>query len=125
MDIFSPAPEFDRKAENFASCRQEVGLRMLVTHVPLNRRAPALALSKDKMPRELRLAPGVDVLKSNVGVGKIMETLQQHIAPDASDAAFRDIILFLVLRQPHLTLDEYPPRFQMARQRAGARLPSD
>ena len=82
---------------------------MLVTHLPLNRRAPALALAMDKMPRELCLALGVDVLKSDVGVGEITESLQQHIAPDASDAAYSDILLLLGLPRPHLTLDEYLP----------------
>ena len=124
MNVFSPHPEFDGKAEIFASFRQEVELRMLVTHLPLNRRAPALALAMDKMPRELCLALGVDVLKSDVGVGEITESLQQHIAPDASDAAYSDIILLLGLPRPHLTLDEYLPRFQMARRRAEARLPN-
>ena len=125
MDVFSPAPEFGGRAENFASYRQEVELWMLVTHLPLNRRAPALALAMDKMPRELSLALGVGVLKSDTGADKIMETSRQHVAPDASDAAFRDIISFSGLRRPHLTLDEYLPRFQMARRRAEARLPND
>ena len=124
--FFSPVPEFGGKAENFAPFRQEVELRILVTqnlNLPLNRRAPALALAMDKMPRELCLAIGLDVLKPDGGADEIMEILQQHIKPDASDAANRDIILFLVLRRPHLTLDEYLSRFQMARRRMEARLP--
>ena len=75
MDAFSPAPEFDGRAGNFASYRQEVELRMLVNHLPLNRLAPALALALDKVPRELFLALGVDVSKSDTGAGEIMETL--------------------------------------------------
>ena len=74
-------------AENSASFWQAVELWMLVTHLPLDRRAPALAPAMGKMPRQLCLARGVDVLKSDVGADKIMETLQQRIAPDASDAA--------------------------------------
>ena len=76
MDVFSPAPEFGEKAENFAPYGREVELRMLVTHLPLNRRAPALASAMGKMPRELCLAPGVDVLKSDSGADKIAETSQ-------------------------------------------------
>ena len=78
MNVFPPAPEFDGKAANFAPPRQEVELRPLATHLPLNRRAPALALAMDKMPREPCLALGVDVLKSDVGADEIMETLQQN-----------------------------------------------
>ena len=99
MHAFSLNPEFDGRAENSASYRQEVGLRPLVTHSPLNRRAPALALAMDKMPRELCLSHGVDVLKSDAGVAKITETLQKNIAPDASGAAFRDIISFFGLHR--------------------------
>ena len=116
MDVFSPVPEFGGKAENFASFQEEVELWMLVTHSPLNRRAPASALAIEKMPREPWLALGADVLKSDAGADKIMGALQQHIAPDVSDAAYRDIILFLGLRRPNLTLDVY--QIQIARRRA-------
>ena len=107
-------------AETFASSWQAVELWVLVTHLPLDRRAPALAPAMDKMPRKLRLVIGVDVLTSDAGVDKIAETLQQNIAPDASDAVIRDIISFLGLHRSHLTLDEYLPRFEMARRRAEA-----
>ena len=70
----------------------------------------------DKMPREPCLAVGADVLKSDAGADEIMGTVQQHVAPDASDAAYHDIILFLGLRRPHLTLDVY--QIQIARRRA-------
>ena len=76
MNAFSVAPEFDGRAENFASYRREVELRLLATHLPLNRRATALALAMDKMPLELCLSFDVDVLKSDAGVNKILETLQ-------------------------------------------------
>ena len=66
-------------------------MRALVTPLPLNRRAPALALAMDKMLREPCVAVGVDALKSDVGVGGITQTLRQHIAPDVSGAAFRDV----------------------------------
>lgn len=112
MDAFSPAPEFDGRAGNFASYRQEVELRMLVNHLPLNRLAPALALALDKVPRELFLALGVDVSKSDTGAGEIMETLQRHFAPDAAETAFRDTIFFLGLPRPHLSLDEFLSRFR-------------
>ena len=115
---------FDGRQENFASCRQEAEFRLLVIHLPLNRRVPALALATDKMPRELCLSLGVDVLKSDDGVGKIMEALHKNLAPDASGAAFRCIILFFGLHRPHLTSDEHQSRFEMARRRAEARLPN-
>ena len=94
-------------AENFASYRQEVELRLLVTHLPLNRRAPALALAMDKMPRELRLSLGVGALNSDTGADKITEVLQTNLAPDASGAGFRDIIACFGLRRPLCTLGEY------------------
>ena len=75
MNAFSLAPEFDGRAGNVASYRQEVELWLLVTHLPLNRRAPALALAMDKMPRELCLSLGVEALNCDTGVGKIMEAL--------------------------------------------------
>ena len=103
MNAFSPAPEFGGEAENFAPYRQEVELWLLVTHLPLNRRAPALALAMDKMPRKLCLSIGVEALRSETGADKILEVLRKNLAPDASDAAFRDIIPFFGLRRPHLT----------------------
>ena len=83
MDNVSPAPASDRDAENFVSLRQEVGLRMLVTHLPLNRTAPAFALAAPKVPREICLAPGADVLKSDTGAGNTLEALQNYLAPAA------------------------------------------
>ena len=71
----SPVPFFDGKAGNFASFKQEVDLWMMITQLPMNRRAPALALAMDKMPREICLGLGGDVLESDVGVEKIMDVL--------------------------------------------------
>ena len=118
MNVFPPAPEFGGKAANFAPPRQEVELRPLATHLPLNRRAPALALAMHKMPRDTCLALGVGVLKSDTGVGSIIEALQNNLAPDA---AKRGVILFLGLRRPHLTLDEYLAQFKRARRRVEVR----
>ena len=92
MNAFSPAPEFDGRAENFASYRQEAELWLLVTHLPLNRRAPALALAMGKMPRELCLSLGAAALHCEAGVETIMELSQKNLAPDASDAGFRGIV---------------------------------
>ena len=125
MNAFSPAPEFDGGAGNFASYRQEVELRLLATHLPLNRRAPALALAMDKMPRELCLLLGAEALNSDTGVDKITEVLQTNLAPNASDAGFLDIIAFFGLHRPNFTLDEYVSRFEMARRQAEARLPNN
>ena len=47
----SPAPVFDGKAENFASYQQEVDLWLMVTNLPVSRRAPALALAMDKLQK--------------------------------------------------------------------------
>ena len=58
-------------------------------------------------------------------MNEVMETLKQHIAPDASGAAFCDIPLFLGLRRPRLTLDEYLSRFKMVRRLVEARLHND
>ena len=66
----------------------------------VNRGAPALALAMRKMPREICMAPGVDVLKSDTGAESIMEALRNNIAPDAADAVYRDVITFLGLRRP-------------------------
>ena len=90
----SPVPVFDGKAGNFASYQQEVDLRMMITNLPMSRRAPALALAMDKLPREVCLGLGNDVLKSEVGVDKLMEALQKDLAPDAHDSAFRDDSVF-------------------------------
>ena len=79
----------------------------MITQLPMCRRAPALALSMDKMPREICLALGTDVLKSDNGVEKLMETLHTNISPDAYDSAFRDIVVFFGLRRAHHSLDEY------------------
>ena len=103
----SPVPVFDKKAGNFASYQQEVDLRTMITQVPMNRRAPALALAMDKIPRGVCLGLGNDVLKSEVGVEKLMDALQTDIAPDAHDSAFRDVVVFFGLRRAHHTLDEY------------------
>ena len=70
---------------------------MMVTHLPVNRRAPPLALAMRRMPREICLALGVDVWSSDTGVENITEALQNNMAPDASDAAYCDILLFLGL----------------------------
>ena len=120
MNAFPPAPEFDGRAENFASYRQEVELWLMVTHLPLNRRAPALALAMGKMPRELCLSLGTAALNCDTGVENIMDAPQKNLAPDASDAGFRDIVDFFGLRRGHLALDEYLPRFEMSRRRAEA-----
>ena len=93
---------------------------LLVTHLQWTHRAPALALAMDKMPRELCLSLGVKSLRSDTGVDKITEVFQTNLAPDASDGGFRDIFEFIGLRRAHLTLDEYLPRFEMARRRTGA-----
>ena len=82
---------------------------MWVARRPLNRRAFDSALVIHKMPREICLALGADVLKSDTGVDNIMEALQNNLGPDASDAAYCDIIMFPGLRQSHLTLDEPRP----------------
>ena len=97
---------------------------MWVTRRPLNRRAFDSALVIHKMPREICLALGADVLKSDTGVGNIMEALQNNLGPDASDAAYRDIIMFPGLRRTRLTLDEHSAHFQSARQRAKACFPN-
>ena len=68
MASFAPVPVFDGKPENFRSFLQEVELWLMVTQLPPSRRAPALALAMDKMPRELCLTIGVDELKSDDGV---------------------------------------------------------
>ena len=75
MNVLSLAPEFDGKGETFAAYWQKGELWMLGTHLPLNRRAPALALAMDKMPRQLCRALSLDILKSDAKVDKIMETL--------------------------------------------------
>ena len=121
----SPVPEFDGKAENFASFQQEVELWMMVTNLPLNRRAPALALAMDKLPREVCMSLGNDVLASDAGVAKIMDALHKDLAPDAHDSAFRDVVLFFGLRRTHESLDEYLALFQRALRRVEARLPKD
>ena len=108
MNAFSPAPEFGGRAGNFASYREAVELWLLVTHLPLNRRAPALALAMGKMPRELCLSRGVAALRCGTGAETIMELLQKNLAPDASDAGFRDIIEFFGLRRAHLTFGRVP-----------------
>ena len=87
--------------------------------------ASALALDMDKMPCELCLSLGVGALHCDTGVETIMELLQKNLAPDASDAGFRNIIEFFGLRRAHLTLDECPSRFVMAHRRAEARLPNN
>ena len=92
MNALSPAPEFDGRAGNFASYRQEMWPR--ATHVPLNRRAPALALAIDKMPSELCLPLGVGALRCDTGAETIMELLRKDHAPDASDTGSRDILGF-------------------------------
>ena len=74
---------------------------MLVTHLPLNRRSPALALAMRKIPREICPALGVAVSKSDTGADNIMEALQNNLGPDASDAAYRDFSMFPGLRQSH------------------------
>ena len=119
----TPVPVFDGKAENFASYKQEVDLWMMITQVPMKRRAPALAPAMDKIPREVCLTLGNDVLKSDLGVGEIMDALHKDIAPDARDSAFRDVVAFFGLRRTQETLDEYLALFQRALRRIEARLP--
>ena len=123
MASCAPVPAFDGKPENFRSFLQEVELWLMVTQLPASRRAPALALAMDKMPRELCLAIGVDELRSESGVEKILEVLKKHIAPDAHDSAFRDVVAFFGLRRVNHTLDEYLSLFQMALRRVEARFP--
>ena len=76
MNAFSQPPEFDGRAENFASFRQEVELWLMTTHLPANRRAPALALAMGKMPRKLCLSLGTAALNCEAGVDNIMDVLQ-------------------------------------------------
>ena len=123
MASFAPVPVFDGKPENFRSFLQEVELWLMVTQLPPSRRAPALALEMDKKPRELCLTIGVDELKSDDGVEKILDMLRKHIAPDAHDSAFRDVVVFFGLRRVNHTLDEYLSMFQMALRRVEARFP--
>ena len=63
------------------------------------------------MPRELCLSLGVKALRCDTGVDKITDVLQTNLAPDASDAEFRDIIDFIGLRRAHPTLGEHLSRF--------------
>ena len=119
----TPVPVFDGKAGNFASYQQEVDLWMMITQVPMNRRAPALALAMDKMPREVCLGLGNDVLKSAMKVEKITDAPQKDLAPDARDSAFRDVVVFFGLRRTRQTLQEYLALFQRALRRVEARLP--
>ena len=112
-------------AGNFAPFRLGVELRLLVTHLPSNWRAPALALAMDKMPRELCLSFGAESLNSDAGAKKIIRVLQTNLAPDASGAGFRDVIAFSVLHRARFSLDEFLSRFEMDRRRAEARLPND
>ena len=83
-----------------------------------------MALAMDKIPREVCLGLGNDVLKSEVGVDKLMEALQKDIAPDAHDSAFRDVVVFFGLRRTHQSLDEYLAHFQRALRRVEARPPN-
>ena len=70
-----------------------------------------MALAIGKLPRELCLSLGVEALNCDTGVGKIMEAPQTNLAPDASDAGFRDVIDFIGLRRAHPTLGEHLSRF--------------
>ena len=63
------------------------------------------------------------MLKSDLGVDKIMDALHKDIAPDAHDSAYRDVVAFFGLRRTHETLDEYIGLFQRALRRIEARLP--
>ena len=74
MASYTPVPVFDGKPENFNAYRQEVELWLLMTHLPTGRRAPALALAMDRIPRELCMALGTATLTSDEGVEKLMET---------------------------------------------------
>ena len=124
MNAFSQPPEFDGRAENSASFRQEVELWLMAPHLPANRRAPALALAIGKMPRELCLSRRTAALNCEAGVDNIMDALQKNLAPDASEAGFHEIVDFFGLRRGHLALGECPSRFEMSRRRAEARLPN-
>ena len=84
---------------------------MWVTRLPLNRRAFDSALVIHKMPLEICLALGADVLQSDTVVGNIVEALQNNLGPAASDAAYCDIFMFPGLRQLHVTLDEPSAHF--------------
>ena len=53
----------------------------------------------------------------------LLEVLKKHIAPDAHDSAFRDVVVFFGLRRVNHTLDEYLSLFQMALRRVEARFP--
>ena len=123
MTSFPPAPIFGGKPENFNAFRQEVELWSLMTHLPPGRRAPALALAMDRIPRELRMALGTTILTSEEGVERLMETLHKNIAPDAHDSAFRDVASFFGLRRTHQTLGEYLSLFTRALRRVEARFP--
>ena len=61
---------------------------MMVTQLPMNRSAPALALAMRKMPREICPAPGVAVLQSDTGVGNIMELLRIPTPPGDKNSLF-------------------------------------
>ena len=123
MASFTPVPIFDGKPENFNACRLEVELWLLMTHLPPGRRAPALALAMDRIPRELCMALGTAILASDEGVERLMDTLHKNIAPAAHDSAFRDVVSFFGLRRTHQTLDEYLSLFTRALRRVEARFP--
>ena len=122
MNNIPPVPVFGGNAENFASFCKEVELWASVTHLPSNRGAPASALAMHKMPREICLALGADALKSDTVMENIMEARQNNQAPDASDAAYREIFIIPGLRRSHLSLGEFSVHFHLARRLAAARL---
>ena len=117
-------PCFDGRAENFVFFRKQVELWTLITPLKVECRAPALVLAMCKMPQEIALGLGMDVLQSDEGITKVLDELHTHLAPDATDVAFTDIMGFILLRRDGRTLDEYSAEFHGARRRAEARLPT-
>ena len=77
MDTDLSVPAFDGKAEHFVAFRQELELRKCVTRLPVNRRAPALALAAHKMPREICMSLGCMEAPQKNGVACISHNFRK------------------------------------------------
>ena len=98
------APLFDGKRESFANYAQRVKLWCQVTNLDPANRASALASPMGAIAREVRMAAGSDLIMNHDGVGKILVSLHEYLAPDTVASVYQEVVRFLQSRRAAPTI---------------------
>ena len=78
-----------------------------VTTLDPGKTAATSILRTSDVARQVCITSGKDPVTSDDGVQQIPKILRGHVAPDALDAMYPNVVRFLQYRRTHLTVDAF------------------